>query len=146
MASGGAVVNGHLGIVELVSLCEDQRDRNERLFSVLGGWVRTTESPTHQQLFAEAGHRHAWHAQLWADRTPAIPVEGKSPPADTTIAGEAADRLSSYRAAVESIRDDVLSIASRIDRTLDPGTARVIDLVVADLGPLHDRMSGRRGR
>lgn len=129
-----------LGIVELHAVCTDLQRRNQHLFETLGRWVATTEPPAVQQLAAEAGHRHAWHAQLWAERMPTIPADDPnvSPPA----ALDDADRLASYRTALGDLLAAVEALTGRIEPQLDPSTARVIDLVTADLMALAERATG----
>lgn len=128
-----------LGIVELHAVCTDLQRRNQSLFETLGRWVATTDPPAVQQLAAEAGHRHAWHAQLWAERTPTIPVTDPYVPPPAAL--DDADRLASYRLALGDLLTTVEALTGRIDRQLDPSTARVIDLVTADLAALAERVA-----
>lgn len=145
MARGFAVVtsteSGHLGVVELVDVCADLQRRNELLFERLGRWVPTTVTPAAQQLFAEACHLHAWHAELWSQRLPAIGRapdvaldDGADDPADPV------ERLCAYRARVTELATLHGAIRSRVDARLDPATVRVLDLVDADVAMLIDRL------
>jgi len=43
-----------------------------RLFEVLGSWVVTESVPEAQLLFDIYSQQHAWHAELFADRLPAL--------------------------------------------------------------------------
>jgi hypothetical protein len=89
-------------------------------------------------MFASAAHRHAWHAQLWEQRAPTIPVEPDTEPSVGALDREVdpSERRDVYRAALESEITRVATVAAGVDRELDPSTARVIDLVSADLSDL----------
>lgn len=138
MASRSTLVNAtQLGIVELHTVCHHLRRRNEQLFETLGTWVVTTDDPALQQLVAEACHRHAWHAELWAARTPTISID--EPVIATRRTLDGADRSGSYRTALAEMRAELDAVATRIDRRLDPSTSRVVDLVTADLAVLEAR-------
>ena len=43
-----------------------------RLFEVLGSWVASEPVPEAQVLFDAYSQQHAWHAELFADRLPAL--------------------------------------------------------------------------
>lgn len=43
-----------------------------RLFEVLGSWVASESVPEAQLLFDVYSQQHAWHAELFADRLPAL--------------------------------------------------------------------------
>jgi hypothetical protein len=131
-----ATAGGRIGIVELVEVCASMSARNRRLFERLGAWVADEPDPTLQRWFAVATHRHAWHAELWDGRRPAIPVDAPhiGRPAD----GDPDDRAGWYRAELATMRSDVAALARRIDPVLDPSTQRVIDLVRADVDDLDD--------
>ncbi len=43
-----------------------------RLFEVLGSWVASEPVPEAQMLFDVYSQQHAWHAELFADRLPAL--------------------------------------------------------------------------
>lgn len=138
-----------LGIVELVDVCHSMQRRNAEMFARLGTIVTRGEAGANGRLLAEACHRHAWHAELWAARRPTIPVAptvattGIDPGVDEVgdDDGGDGDLIGAYRAEVTALRTMVSELASRVDRDLDPGTARVIDLVEADLGSLDDRLA-----
>ena len=132
-----------LGIIELGDVCARQRALSLDLFRELGDWVTAAEVE-HQRWYATACHRHAWHAELWAGRSPAIP------PVDLDAATAAASRTrlpdvpdaAAYRSVLESTVADLDGIELRADADLDPATRRVITLVRRDLVELHDH-SGR---
>ena len=128
-----------LGIVELVEVCARERARTLALFEHLGGWVATTTSPPLQRVFATAAHRHAWHAQLWADRSPTIPVPHVVADVAAIVeAGDDADRWTAYVTSLGTLIIELGRLRDRIDPELDPGTARVIELVGADANRLAD--------
>jgi hypothetical protein len=138
-------VSDWLGIVELHGVGNDMRDRNVELFERLGGWVTATAPGELQRLFADACHRHAWHAELWSRRTPAIPPPPVSPvpaPAGEPPAVEPDDRAKAteYRAALADIEAGLDGIRRRVDTTLDPATARTVELVSGDVAELRDRL------
>lgn len=127
----------HLSIVELRLECVTMRRWNEQLFELLGAWVATTREPRRQQWFALACHRHAWHDELWSQRTPTIPSddrhEAATPHADPT------DRAAWYTDELGRMRRSLEQLARRVDDRLDPSTARAISLVVADIADLERR-------
>ena len=66
---GLASVSDQLGIVELGDVCAAMRAHSLDLFGS-SARVTTTAPGELQRLFAEACHRHAWHAELWELCTP----------------------------------------------------------------------------
>lgn len=144
-----------LGIVELGHVCVAMRARNLDLFAALGGWVMSSEPGELQRLFAEACHRHAWHAELWEARTPAIRVAFPQPADHARLGADGADgadvdtdeqRRDRYRAALSALDEQLRSLRSRIDPSLDPSTARTIDLVGRDVVELAARVDALRTR
>jgi hypothetical protein len=126
-----------LGIVELVDVCERQSARNDELFRTLGAWVADEPDPSRQRWFATAAHRHAWHAELWRQRRPQIPVDAaveESSPIDV----EPDDRSAWYRSQLASLLDELAALRDRVDGVLDPSTCRVIDLVTNDVQSVSD--------
>lgn len=142
MSTPRAADGRHLGIVELSARCHDLRARNIELFETLGAWVADTPPGELQRLYAEACHRHAWHAELWAGRAPAIPgadadPSGRRPGLDAAGPG---DRRAAYLAALGAMCDDVVALAGRCDPALDPSTVRTAAVVRADLVDLLARI------
>jgi hypothetical protein len=138
-------VNDWLGIVELHGISTELRDRNAQLFEELGGWVTVTSPGELQRLFADACHRHAWHAELWSRRTPAIPGPPVSPVAahgDETPAVERDDRAkaTAYRSALTDLEAGMEGIRRRVDAALDPATTRTVQLVMTDVAELRNRL------
>ncbi len=122
-----------LDIVDLVEVCTRERERCASLFEHLGSWVASTGDPALQRLFSVAAHRHAWHADLWRERTPTIPVTAIAVRvAAISEAGDDTDRWTAYATALGAMITDLLALREQVDPDLDPATRRVIDLVVAD--------------
>ncbi|MEQ8439677.1 MAG: hypothetical protein RIB65_19455 [Ilumatobacter fluminis] len=132
--SAGTESTGTLGIVDLVDVCRDMRSRNRALFGQIGEWVADESDPALQRWFAVGSHRHAWHADLWDERLPKIPMEGGRDSVLITTG-----RADAYRQHLEQMVADLDELSPRIDATLDPSTARVVTLVRADLVDLLDR-------
>ena len=124
-------------IVELVSTCEDLAARNRSLFELLGSWVADEPDPALQQHFAVAAHRHAWHAELWAQRRPSGPHAPTGAAAHLEYLGT--ERTAWYRECVGDLRAELTALGARTDPLLDPSTQRVIELVLADLDSLAVR-------
>ena len=124
-------------IAELVAISTSMQNRFAQLFETLGRWVATTDDPETQQRFARNAHRHAWHAELWAARRPTVPIEAVRPSlADVEIdaqLGDGAARSAWYDEQIELLRSELTDLHRRVDPQLDPGTARVISLISADL-------------
>ncbi len=125
--------SGRLGIVDLVEVCTREQARCTSLFEHLGSWVATTDDPTLQRLFAVAAHRHAWHAELWRERTPVIPVTAiAADVAAISEAGDDTDRWTAYATALGVMISELAALRDAVDPDLDPSTARVVDLVLTD--------------
>jgi hypothetical protein len=120
------------------------RAANVELFRTLGDWVTSTPDAAVQRTFATASHRHAWHADLWTDRTPAVPglavAESDSSSASSLSSVSATERAGAYRAVVDALVDELGSVRDRIDPLLDPSTRRVIDLVTTDLESIRAQL------
>jgi hypothetical protein len=131
-------------ITELVDRCAAMAATHRRLFDVLGGWAVDDPDPIRQRWYATAAHRHAWHAELWDERRPAIPVEptpaaaatGLTPPEGTD------ERADWYSGVLARLLADTAALAGDVDAVLDPGTVRVTQLVGADLGELVSTAPG----
>lgn len=137
-----------LGIVELGAVCARMRARSLDLFELVGGWVTTTPPGDDQRLFAEACHRHAWHADLWAARAPKIP------PVDLEAATAAARgqlpdvdprrRADAYTTILDDLASELDELATSVDADLDPCTARTVTLVARDLHLLRSALVAPR--
>lgn len=129
-------------IVELVGRCAAMAATHRRLFEVVGSWVADEPDPDRQRRYGLASHRHAWHAELWDQRSPTIPVD--RPPADTshlTPPDGSAARHDWYRRVVNDLIDETAALAAHVDPLLDPGTLRAAHLVLADLADLAEPTS-----
>jgi len=108
------------------------------LFAELGGWVTEAGAGRLQRWYSSACHRHAWHAELWAQRSPAIPgVE-----LEAAVAASRSELLphdpdeTAYRRILDDLLRELDSITDRFDSELDPGTRRVIKMVHDDVTDL----------
>ena len=138
---GGQVVSVEpLGIIELGDVCARMRAQSLDLFRDLGTWVRVADHE-HQRWYATACHRHAWHAELWAQRSPTIPPVDL----DAAVANARRSRLPdapdppAYRSLLATMLADLDDLGGRVDADLDPATDRVLTLVRRDLTELRDR-------
>ena len=131
-----------VGIVELGDRCDRLATANRELFETLGAWVADETDPGRQRRFAAAAHRHAWHAELWDERRPKIPVDspahGPGDAADDLIGD---DRVGWYRSRLAEVHDQIDELARETDPMLDPSTRRVVALTRHDLNDL-DLASG----
>jgi hypothetical protein len=109
--------------------------------------VADTPAPELQRLFAEACHRHAWHAELWAERAPTIPGVALDLEPARSAGGEpeVGRRAVQYAAALAGLLHDLEVLAGRVDRLLDPSTTRTLALVTTDLTDLRDRLTAAVG-
>jgi len=139
VAGGCAVVTASsgVGIIELADICATFRARSLDLFELTGGWVRDTEDPARQRWFAEASHRHAWQAELWAERSPSIPpvdadvlVAAHRVPTAPTAEPARTDR---YLASLDALLGELDGLEARLVPELDPSTLRTVARVRADL-------------
>jgi len=125
-----------LAITDLIDLCERMQAEEQLLFETLGSWVPDEPDPDRQRRYATAAHRHAWHAELWGARRPAVPLDGPARVADRAPGtSDPAERAAWYDARLAALVTALQEAAGRVDPVLDPGTQRVIDLVAADLTP-----------
>jgi hypothetical protein len=110
------------------------------LFEALGAAARSAATPVAaRRLLATWRNRHAWHVQLWRDRVPDVPHH-RFPEDDDDLSW-----LATTRAAIESslgalvdpvlvgVRGHVAEHRARVAALLDGPTARVLDLVAADV-------------
>ncbi|HZB40347.1 MAG TPA: hypothetical protein VE487_05250 [Ilumatobacter sp.] len=146
-------MSDHLGIVELSGVCAAMRGRSLELFELLGASVSSTSPGELQRLFAEACHRHAWHAELWEARAPAIPAAATSSgegerlgrdPQPMSDGDEA--RRDRYRGELSAMEEALRALRARTEPALDPNTARTIDLVGRDVVEIAARLDALRSR
>ena len=126
----------------------------ELLFETLGAWARSVPEPAVKRVLATWCHRHAWHAELWRARLPHIPARpphriGGPITRPTWRRGSRRCSASSPtrtrpRRPPPSWRSSPAPFSTRcsaaldehraaIDDRLDGPTARILDLVAADL-------------
>jgi hypothetical protein len=114
------------------------------LFETLGRWARELPEPAVKRLLATWCHRHAWHAGQWRDRLPRVDsLTHRDDDVEAWIAPLRAALLdvNTSAEAIAALRESVLpaleaAVAEHrdaIDPLLDGPTARVLDLVDADL-------------
>lgn len=131
----------HLDIVELADVCARMRALGLDLFELVGSWVTTTAGGALQRLLGQACHQHAWHAELWSDRCPNIPVidlEQATASYRKSIHQVAdSERLAVYCLSLDQLLDELTGLTRRIDQCLDPSTTRTIELVKSDLTRIH---------
>jgi hypothetical protein len=141
-------MSDHLGIIELGDVCAAMRAHSLALFAQVGAWVPSSSPGELQRLFADACHRHAWHAELWEARTPMIATRhAASPPSATPSPVDGDDvRRDRYRAELSSLEEQLRSLRARIDPALDPSTARTIDLIGRDVVEIAERLDALRTR
>ena len=141
-------MSDQLGIVELSDVCAAMRAHSLELFVQLGAWVTTTSPGELQRLFAEACHRHAWHAELWELRAPTIPGEHAASTPLPDRSGVEGDevRRDRYREELSALEDQLRGLRARIDPALDPSTTRTIDLVGRDVVEIAAHLDALRTR
>jgi hypothetical protein len=79
LALGGGALDGGavwgrsaLSLDEVARLVGSYQWVERRLFEVLGSWVASEPVPEAQVVFDLYSQQHAWHAELFADRLPAL--------------------------------------------------------------------------
>jgi hypothetical protein len=113
-----------------------------------GMLLTDTADPAAKPMWAAAASRHGWHAGLWADRYPAVPGLDLNDAASAARDGlhsvvddlnadgvSAHERASRHQAAVARLRDELARTRVDLDDRLDAPTARLLDLIIADLPP-----------
>jgi hypothetical protein len=116
-------------------------DVEQSLFASMGRWARELPDPAAQRLFGTWCHRHAWHAELWRGRLPDVEVKIAHDGSDWNSLRRELDRVATVADAVRVLRETVLPALEgvvtehrdAIDPLLDGPTARILDLVAADL-------------
>jgi hypothetical protein len=126
-----------IGIVDLVDVCDRRYADDLGWFTLLGRWVTDEPDPARQRWFAVASHRHAWHAELWAQRRPAIPHDADHVLPDPAAVEPTGDRAAAYAAHLVAVRAELADLRAAIDPELDPSTLRTLTLVDADLAALQ---------
>jgi hypothetical protein len=133
------------GIVETAQRFGQYRWAELQMFELLGEWARSGEDAAAAKMFAAHSHHHAWHADVFAGRIPAI--EGLDAPDATAVLPQLVPLVEAARAAVGTrarltgVYDVVLpALASEYEQHLantdprvDGPTARALTLVLRDL-------------
>lgn len=117
----------------------------ERLFEVLGGWVRDVPAPAVKVQLATDSGQHAWRASRWRERLPRLremPAEALVRPSRPELpafvsvlagAGNTLERVvGAYRVALPRL---VVTYARHFGETAsvsDGPTARALELALAD--------------
>lgn len=127
-------------IDDLITVCDECTAADLGWFVVLGERVRVETDPELQRLLATASHRHAWHAELWAQRRPAIPHDAARPAPQPALPDVGDDLVAAYRRHLTVRRSFLVGLRAGADPDLDPSTHRLIDLVDADLADLQLRL------
>jgi hypothetical protein len=134
-----------VNIDELARLAGTSCWMEQQLFAVLGGWSKSLAVPQAKALVASHSAQHAWHAQLWRDRIPAI---------NGSDGYEFVDAAPAHERAIALLRNDHVSDGQRLaalylvvvpsmvegyhrhldatDPVVDGSTIRVLNLIVAD--------------
>ena len=109
IALGGGTLDGVTGSgVSALSLhaqarlVGSYRWMERRLFEVLGSWVASEPVPEAQVLFDVYSQQHAWHAELFADRLPAL--DSVEPDALVLPSSAEVDRMFAVLAGVAARR------------------------------------------
>ena len=116
----------------------------ELLFETLGRWARQLPEPAVKRTLATWCHRHAWHAELWRQRLPALDaLDGGADDVDAWVAplrsalGNVATSVEALTVlagpVLQAVDEALAEHRAAIDPLLDGPTARVLDLVAADL-------------
>jgi hypothetical protein len=145
----GSVRPGALPLGRTAELVGAYRWVELALYRALGEWSVSIPLPEAQLVLAEQSARHAWHAELWADRLPVL--DGVDPDALTAPPGPAAPVLAALVGAEDAALPGVLprlaglyrvvlprlvvTYRDHLARTVpatDAPTARALRLVLAD--------------
>jgi len=128
------------------------------LFETLGAWVGVVPEPAAKRTLATWCHRHAWHADLWRARLPALAGQpGAGPDGDDDVAswlnplhralGELGPTTTTGARLAIVVDPVLLAVRSALDEhraaidpRLDGPTTRVLDLVTADVDAEIDAM------
>lgn len=134
------------GIVETAQRFDQYCWAELRMFELLGEWACAgNEDAAAAVMFAAHSHHHAWHAELFAGRIPAL--DGHDAPAGTAAlprlvplveAARAAvgtrDRLAAvYDVALPALAAEYEEHLANTDPRVDGPTARALTLVLRDL-------------
>jgi hypothetical protein len=130
---------------ELADRIASHRATDAVLFEHIGAWVTSTPDAALKPLLASWAGHHGEHLDLWADRFPAMPgldVEAATrderarlAAAEQQLAGATSDRerLTAALDLLRRLESACATDRADVDPLVDAPTARVLDLVLADL-------------
>jgi hypothetical protein len=119
-----------------------------QLFELLGAWAVSTPEPEIKILFGSHCHRHAWHAELWAQTLPSIgettPSSLTAPASESYVefvevlgapgAEQTIERLAGVgRVALPRLLADCTAHRAALSSTTDGPAVRSLTLVSRDL-------------
>lgn len=152
-----AADDGPWTLAELATICHDLARLERQLFVTLGAAARRAAPPLSPQVLATWCHRHAWHVELWEQRTPVVAGWFSADPPTTWAAsteidaavdalvsadaadGEGAEADGADGAAAEADSDALLTAIARGVATLD----RALTLIEARLDDVIDPPTAR---
>ncbi len=135
--------------VEQLARIAGQCQWNEQqIFEIIGQWIAVVPEPQVSRMLAEHSAKHAWHANLWAERLPAVreldtarfvapatplmqavfdAVRSPSAPTQTIekLAGV-------YRVVIPRLAKGYAAMSRHVSAEIDGPTARVLSLVLRD--------------
>jgi hypothetical protein len=123
-------------LLEVAAGCARMRAASLDLFEQLGAWVLDTPASAEQQRWATACHRHGWHAELWAQRAPAIrpfDLDAAVGRARGALGVPSGTRAEWYGGVLAGLIAELDELGEQGDALLDPSTARTVALVRCDL-------------
>lgn len=122
-----------LGIVELVGVSDRLASRFEALAEVLGRWATDDIdlADDRRRRYATMCHRHAWHAELWCARRPAIAVD--APAVDVPFDAPYSSDDEWYGVVVDELEREIRQVGGRADPDLDPSTHWAVRLTLQTL-------------
>jgi len=98
----------------------------------LGALARSVDDPALAPVIAGHAAQHAWHVELWLARRPVVAgTRSNDPLADGDVA---VDLAHAYGEVVPGLLERARAWREATDASIDAPTARVLDLVIADLG------------
>ena len=130
---------------DLAGRIASHRATDAVLFEHVGAWVTSTPNAALKPLLAAWAGHHGEHLDLWAERFPAVPgfdVEAATrdererlAAAEQHLAGATSDRerLTAALDLLQRLESACAMDRAEVDPLLDAPTARVLDLVLADL-------------
>jgi hypothetical protein len=138
----GSVRPGALPLGRTAELVGAYRWVELALYRALGEWSVSIPLPEAQLVLAEQSARHAWHAELWADRLPVL--DGVDPDALTAPPGPAAPVLAALVGAEDAALPGVLPRLAGLYRVVLPRLVVTYRDHLARTVPATDAPTARR--